>query len=163
MARQVGGAGYLNRIEFAANSVATIDLEFDTTPSGRAPLGDIAASLVSVDELLRDLATIAAYPATAEYREIQVAAISMRNPLKVSLSLLSIPEEAVNAFREICRQIILSREGRSHHTTIDAALTLCAPDARVRMTEPERQRIHAHVKTLHDAEVPLRAVVIRHA
>jgi hypothetical protein len=111
--------------------VATIDLEFDTTTTGRAPLGDIAASLVSVDELLRDLATIAAYPASAEYREIQVAAISMRNPLTVSLSLLSIPEEAVNAFREISRQIILSREGRSRHTMIDAALNLCAADGQV--------------------------------
>jgi hypothetical protein len=143
--------------------VATIDLEFDTTTTGRAPLGDIAASLVSVDELLRDLATIAAYPASAEYREIQVAAISMRNPLTVSLSLLSIPEEAVNAFREICRQIILSREGRSRHTMIDAALNLCAADGQVRVTERERERIHAHVKTLHDAEVPLRAVIIKQA
>ena len=30
-----------------------IDLEFDTNAAGRAPLGDIARSLVSVDELLR--------------------------------------------------------------------------------------------------------------
>ena len=140
--------------------MALIELEFDTTASGRAPLGDIAASLVSVDELLRDLATIAAYPESAEYREIQVAAISMRNPLRVSLSLLSIPDEAVNAFQEICRQIILSREGRSRHATIDAALSLCARDGHVRVTDPERRRINAHVKTLHDAEVPLRAVVI---
>src|SRR5690348_4050476 len=141
--------------------MALIELEFDTTASGRAPLGDIAASLVSVDELLRDLAAIAAYPASAEFREIQVAAISMRNPLKVSLSLLSIPDEAVNAFQEICRQIILSREGRSRHTMIDAALSSCAPGGHVHLSEPERQRINAHVKTLHDAEVPLRAVVIK--
>ena len=134
-----------------------VELEFDTTAAGRAPLGDIASSLVSVDELLRDLATIAAYPSSAEYREIQVAAITMRNPLKVTLSLMAIPEEAVKAFQDICREIILSRE-RLRRGVIDAALAACA---RQDITAREAQRLHGHIATLQNAEVPLKAVVVK--
>ena len=41
--------------------VTFIDIEFDTAAKGSALLGDIASSLVSIDELLRDLASIVAF------------------------------------------------------------------------------------------------------
>jgi hypothetical protein len=119
-----------------------------------------------VDELLRDLATIAAYPSSAEYRDIQVAAMTMRNPMKVTLSLLAIPEQAVKAFQEICRQIIISRERRfaPNRSPIDAALAICAPHGEhARLTAQESERIQAHVARLQAAEVPLREIVVRPA
>ena len=138
-----------------ATPVTYIDLEFDTTVSGHAPLGDIASSLVSIDELLRDLATIAAYPTGAEFRQIEVAAIATGNPLKVKLSLLAIPEEAVNAFQSICREII----GAKRPAAIDAALDRCAGEGEhARITSQERQRIHHHVSTLQNAQVRLKRI-----
>ena len=135
-----------------------IELEFDTSASGRAPLGDIASSLVSIDELLRDLATIAAYPSGAEFRRIEVAAIATENPLKVKLSLLAIPEEAVNAFQSICREII----GAKRPAAIDAALERCAGEGEhARITEQERQRIHRHVGTLQNAEIRLKRIAVK--
>ena len=56
---------------------SVIELEFDTAGSAGAPLGDIAASLVRVDDLLRDLGTIAAYPSGPEFREVRVVAIEL--------------------------------------------------------------------------------------
>jgi hypothetical protein len=137
--------------------VTVIELEFDTSTAGRAPLGDIASSLVSVDELLRDLASIAADPSSAEYRQIEVAAMTTRNPLRVKLSLLAIPEEAVKAFQAICREIILSREG-PRRSVIDAALSGCA---RQDITAQESKRLYGHVASLQNAEVRLKAVVAR--
>lgn len=135
-----------------------IDLEFDTTVSGHAPLGDIASSLVSIDELLRDLATIAAYPSGAEFRRIEVAAIATGNPLKVKLSLLAIPEEAVNAFQSICREII----GARRPAAIDAALERCAGEGEhARITTQERERIHRHVGTLQNAEIRLKRIAVK--
>src|SRR5918996_6048363 len=90
----------------APAKITFIDLEFDTIPKRGAPLGDIASSLVSLHDLLRDLGTLAGYPASVEFREIQVVAIEMGNPLKIKLSLLAISAEAVKAFQEICREII---------------------------------------------------------
>jgi hypothetical protein len=136
-----------------------IELEFDTPAAGHAPLGDIARSLVSVDELLRDLATLAAYPSNAEYRQIQVAGITMRSPLTVSLSLLAIPEEAVKAFQEICRAIIIFRDRPSRQPAIDAALANCAASS-PHLTEDETRRIHAHIATLDTADVRLKAVIV---
>ncbi len=98
----------------ATPKVTFIDLEFDTIPDRGAPLGDIASSLVCLHDLLRDLATLAAYPSSVEFREIQVVAIEMRSPLTVKLSLLAISAEAVKAFQEICRDVIRFRERRSH-------------------------------------------------
>ena len=137
--------------------MTSIDLEFDTGPGGHAPLGDIASSLVAIDELLRDLATIASYASEAEFREIQVAEIIMRSPLKVTLSLRSIPAEAIKAFQDICREIILSRD-RSRHSAIDVAESLYA---RQGVTDRELQRVRAHVATLQNAEVPLKAVIVK--
>ena len=94
--------------------VTFIDLEFDTGTNGGALLGDIASSLVSLDELLRDLASIAAYPSSVEFRKIEIAAIEMRSPLRIRLSLFAISPDAVKAFQEICRHIIVCRERRSH-------------------------------------------------
>ena len=99
--------------------VTFIDLEFDTIPGRGAPLGDIASSLVTLHDLLRDLATLAAYP-SVEFREIQVVAIEMRRPLKIRLSLLAISAEAVKAFQKICRDIIVFRERRSHQAASTA-------------------------------------------
>ena len=139
-----------------------IDLEFDTSATGQAPLGDIASSLVSIDELLRDLATIAADPSGVEYREIRVAAITMRNPLKVRLSLIAIPLEAVKAFQEICRDIIIARErgDGAAKGTIDDALALCAPGARI--SEQEAKRMRGHIATLQTATVPLTRIAVKH-
>jgi hypothetical protein len=138
-----------------------IDLEFDTGATGRAPLGDIASSLVSIDELLRDLAALAAYPATVEFRQIQVAEMTTRNPLKVKLSLLAIPNEAVKAFEDICREVIVFRE-RSSQQAIDAILKRCGPHgASAGITDQEAQRIYHHVATLQNAKTPLKRIVVR--
>jgi hypothetical protein len=134
-----------------------IDLEFDTGATGRALLGDIASSLVSLDELLRDLGSMAAYPSSAEFRKIEIVAIELRSPLKVKLSLFAIPPDAVKAFQAICRDIISRRPAN-----IEAALALCTPDgAHARITEQEAQRMHGHIETLHNAEVPLRRIEVR--
>ena len=162
----------------ATPKVTFIDLEFDTIPDRGAPLGDIASSLVCLHDLLRDLATLAAYSSSAEFREIQVVAIEMRSPLTVKLSLLAIPAEAVKAFQEICRDVIRHRE-RSHHATstagqlddIDAKrlanihtaldLVLQADGKNGRLTEKEAQRLYGHIVTLQNADVPLKRVVVK--
>ena len=105
----------------ATPKVTFIDLEFDTIPDRGAPLGDIASSLVCLHDLLRDLATLAAYPSSVEFREIQVVAIEMRSPLTVKLSLLAISAEAVKAFQEICRDVIRFRERQSHQAALSAS------------------------------------------
>lgn len=162
----------------ATPKVTFIDLEFDTIPDRGAPLGDIASSLVCLHDLLRDLATLAAYSSSAEFREIQVVAIEMRSPLTVKLSLLAIPAEAVKAFQEICRDVIRHRE-RSHqaastagqredidakrlariHTALD--LVLQADGKSGQITEKEAQRLYGHIVTLQNADVPLKRVVVK--
>lgn len=127
--------------------VTFVDLEFDTGARGAALLGDIATSLVSVDELLRDLASIAADPSCVEYRNIEIVAIEMRSPLKIRLSLFGISAGAVTAFQKICRDIILFRDG---HLPADVA---------ARITEQEAERLHGHV-TLRNAAIPLRRVEV---
>ncbi|HEX6162948.1 MAG TPA: hypothetical protein VFZ31_06275, partial [Vicinamibacterales bacterium] len=89
--------------------VVLVDLEFDTGTRGGALLGDIASSLVSVDELLRDLASLTADSSTAEFRNVEIVAIEMRSPLRVRLSLYGISPEAVEAFQQMCRHVILAR------------------------------------------------------
>ncbi|HJU41391.1 MAG TPA: hypothetical protein VJ691_01205 [Vicinamibacterales bacterium] len=129
-----------------------IDLEFETEASRGAPLGDIASSLVTIDDLLRDLATISADSSTAEFREVRVVAIQLRNPLKIKLSLFAIPAKAVTAFQEICRDIIVFRERRVE------------PLARITrtlgVTDAEAQRLSAHIMSLRNAAVPLKRVVV---
>lgn len=128
--------------------VTFVDLEFDTGTRGGALLGDIASSLVSLDELLRDLASIAADPSGVEFRNIEIVAIEMRSPLKIRLSLLGISPGAVKTFQEICRDIILFREGR------------LPADVEARITEPEAKRLHGHVATLRDAAIPLKRIEV---
>src|SRR6185436_10240787 len=132
----------------------------DTTVTGGAPLGAIASSLVSIDELLRDLATITAYSSSAEFREIQVAEIVMRSPLKVTLSLRAIPPEAISAFKDICREIIVFRDRPSRQSAIDIAEALCA---RQGITEREVQRVRGHITALQNAEVPLKGISVKEA
>ena len=162
----------------ATSKVTFIDLEFDTSQKVGAPLGDIASSLVCLHDLLRDLATLAAYPSSAEFREIQVVAIEMRNPLKVKLSLLAISPEAVKAFQEICRDVIRFRERTSQQAAmtdsqrgdIDAKrlahiksaldLVLLADGKDGQITDKEAQRLYGQIVTLQNAEVPLKRVVI---
>lgn len=154
--------------------VVFLDLEFDTAPNRGAPLGDIASSLVSLHDLLRDLGTLAAYPSSAEFREIRVVAIEMGNPLKIKLSLLAISAAAVKAFQEICRDIIFFRERRSHQAQrgdIDAKrlaniktaldLVLHADGNDGQLSEKEAQRLYGHIVALQNAEVPLKRVVVR--
>ena len=125
-----------------------VDLEFDTGARAAALLGDIAASLVSVDELLRDLGSIAAYPSSIEFRNIEIVAIEMRSPLKIRLSLVGISPEAVKAFQEICRDVILSRQSR------------LPADMAARITEQEARRLHGHLVTLQNATIPLKRVEV---
>jgi hypothetical protein len=123
-----------------------IDLEFDTGTKGAALLGDIASSLVAIDELLRDLASIAADPSSAEFRNIEIVAIEMRSPLKIRLSLRAISPDVVKAFEQICRDIILAREG-----ALPAGVA-------AHITEQEARRLHDHVATLRGAAIPLRRI-----
>lgn len=129
--------------------VVLLDLEFDTGTKGGAQLRDIASSLVSIDELLRDLAALAAGSSTAEFRNVEIVAIEMRSPLKVRLSLYGISTEAVGAFQHICRNVILGREF--------SALETVAP----RITETEARRLHGHIATLQNAAIPLKRVEVR--
>jgi hypothetical protein len=154
----------MSPVEGARSGVTFIDLEFDTAANRGAPLGDIASSLVSLHDLLRDLATMAAHGSGAEFREIQVVAIEMRSPLTVKLSLLGIPAAAVTAFQDICRDIILFREGRSPHAAATrAALNLLSHTGGKDdgLTEHETQRLQSHITTLQRAEIALRRVVVR--
>ena len=161
----------------ATAKLTFIDLEFDTTTNRGAPLGDIASSLVCLHDLLRDLATLAAYPSSAEFRDIRVVAIDIRNPLKVKLSLLAISAEAVKAFQEICRDIIFFRDRRSAQepsatrredvdekrlANLRGALdrVLLADGKPGHITEKELQRLYGHIVTLQNAEVPLKRVVV---
>jgi hypothetical protein len=157
--------------------VTFIDLEFGAASSGELPLGDIASSLVSVDELLRDLGSLAADPSSAEFRTIEIVAIETRSPLKIRLSLIAIPVPAVKAFQDICRDIIRYRErhggpaqpagasgdeGVKRLPSIEAALDLCAgDDGQTRITEQEAERLRGHVAALQHAEAPLRRVHVR--
>ena len=163
----------------ASTKVTLIDLEFETIPSRGAPLGDVASSLVSLHDLLRDLGTLAAYPSRAEYRDIRVVAIDVGSPLKITLSLLAIPPQAVRAFQEICRDIIFFRERRSHHAALTPSqqdgddakrlfkikraldLVLRADGNNEQITEKEAQRLYGHIVTLQNAEVPLKRVVVK--
>jgi hypothetical protein len=125
-----------------------VELEFDTGAKGGALLGDVASSLVCLDELLRDLGSIAADPSSVEFRNIEIVAIEMRSPMRIRLSLFGISPDAVKAFQEICRDIILSREGR------------LPADVAARVTEQEAKRLHGHVATLRDAAIPLKRVEV---
>ena len=154
-----------------------IDLEFSAATNGELPLGDIASSLVSIDELLRDLGTLAAYPSSAEFRTIEIVAIETRNPLKIRLSLVAIPAAAVRAFQDICRDIIRHRErpGRpaqpagvsecadvSLLPNTEAALNACAGhEGQTHITEQELQRLQGHITALQRAEAPLRRAHVR--
>ena len=131
-----------------------IDLEFATEGSRGAPLGDIASSLVTIDELLRDLGAISADASSVEFREVRVVAIELRNPLKIKLSLLAIPPEAVQAFQDICRHIIVFRERRADPL---AGITSTMD----RATEAEAQRLRNHIVSLQNAAVPLKRVIVR--
>jgi len=142
----------MDRAPGAPTDVTFIDLEFDTGTRGAALLGDIASSLVCIDELLRDLASIAADPSGVEFRNIEIVAIEIRSPLKIRLSLFAISPVAVNAFQEICRDVIVSRESQE----------LCLPEAvRAGITEQEAQRLRGHVSTLRDAAIPLKRVEVK--
>ncbi len=123
-----------------------VDLEFDTGTKDGVLLGDIASSLVSLDELLRDLASLAADRSSAEFRNIEIVAIELRRPLKIKLSLLAISADAVKAFQEICRNIINKVE-----------LERCIPDdVHARLSDTEVERMSGHIRTLQNAEVVLR-------
>ena len=134
-----------------------IDLEFETADRG-TPLGDLASSLVTLHDLLRDLGAMAAYPGSAEFREIQVVAIEMRRPLTIKLSLLAIAPEAVTAFQEICRDIIRSRQPEIE-TVLNVMLDAAGHTGPI--SEKETQRLQGHIVTLQQAQVRLKRVVVR--
>ena len=141
----------------APAGVTFIDLEFETGTRGGALLGDIATSLVSIDELLRDLGSLAGYPSSVEFRKVEIAAIEMRSPLRIRLSLVAIPPEAITAFQEICRDIILSRDANTR-----AVLERCLPqEMQARVTEQEAGRLTGHIVTLQEAEIPLKRVEVK--
>ena len=156
-----------------------LHLEFGTDVQGAAPLGDIAATLVSLDELLRDLAAIAAYPSNAEFRNIEVVAIETRERLKVTLSLLAIPAEAISAFQDVCRDIIVFRDRADRDPTpapsewdaviaarlaiISAALNhggTTEKDGNARLDVQDARRLQRHMDVLRHAAMRLRRVEI---
>ena len=149
----------VNNVE-PGGEVAFIDLEFETGEHLGAPLGDLASTLNVINDLLRDLATIAADPSDVQFREIQVVAIDMRRPLTIRLSLRAISVEAVKAFQEICRDIIVRRRA-----DITAAVTvvLQAHGPHHHLTGTETERLGEHIAALQNAEVPLRRVVVKTA
>lgn len=158
--------------------VTVIDLEFGTAKHA-APLDDIACSLRSVSELLEDLITIAAYPSGIAFREVHIAAIEMHSPLKIKLALLNVSADAVQAFREICRDIMFYRERRGRQAALTAsewedvaakrlaniktALDICskASGRTVSVTEEEAQRLYRNVAVLQNAEVPLTRIDVK--
>jgi hypothetical protein len=158
--RGEAGAAYdAPMIREAPAGVTFIDLEFETGTRGGALLGDIASSLVSVDELLRDLGSIAAYPSSVEFRKVEIAAIEMRSPLKIRLSLFAIPPEAIKAFQDICRNVILFRDGN-----VRTVLERCAPQTMLaRITTQEAERLAGHIAVLQGAKIPLKRVEVREA
>lgn len=150
----------MGRATGARTGVTLVDLEFDTGTRGGALLGDIASSLVSIDELLRDLGSIAAYPSSAEFRSVEIVAIDMRSPLKIRLSLFAISPDAVKAFQQICRDIIVFRE-RLSPANLESALELCTPDGlQAQITEQEAHRLHGHVAALKSAAIPLKRIEV---
>lgn len=137
-------------------------------------------TLVSVDELLRDLAAIAAYPSHAEFRNIEVVAIETRERLKVKLSLLAIPAAAISAFQDICRDVIVFRERPGGDATqaesawqeltarrlaaITSALSNSEDAATTendRLTVQDARRLQRHMDVLRNAAMPLRRVEVR--
>ena len=136
-----------------------IDLEFGAGFKGAVAVSDIASSLVALDDLLRDLASIAAYSSSAEFRSVEVVAIEMRNPLRVTLSVFAIAPEALKAFQEICRDIIVSRTAN-----VGKALELLDAGGNLaHISESEGQRIREHITALQNADVPLTRVEISEA
>ena len=157
-----------------------LHLEFGTDVQGATPLGDIAATLVSIDELLRDLSAIAAYPSHAEFRNIEVVAIETRERLKVKLSLLAIPGEALDAFQDICRDVIVFRDrpDRGAALAVSAwqdviARRLAAVTSALntdsttqtsdsdRLTVDDARRLQRHMDVLRNAAMPLRRVEVK--
>jgi hypothetical protein len=103
---------------------------------------------------------------SAEFREVRISAIELRDPLKIRLSLFAIPDEAVSAFQDICREIIVSRDRRADPlagvaTIVDRVLQRV--DAGGRVTVSEAQRLRQHIVSLHNAEVRLKHVAVRDA
>ena len=156
-----------------------LHLEFGNDVQGAAPLGDIAATLVSLDELLRDLAAIAAYPSDAEFRNIEVVAIETRERLKVTLSLLAIPGEAITAFQDVCRDIIVFRDradrdpaaaASAWHDVTAARLAIISAalnhrgtteaGGNARLDVRDARRLQRHMDVLRHAAMPLRRVEI---
>ena len=164
-------AGSIGRTTF-------IDLEFDTAANRGAPLGDIASSLVSIHDLLRDLAALGASASGPEYRDIRVVNIEMRSPLTITLELRAISADAVKAFQELGRAVILYRERRSQHDAVKmsgsvdvtanrqaeivAALKLLSDGkAEPDISAQEMRRLNDQLAMLQNAEVPLKRVVVR--
>jgi hypothetical protein len=96
--------------------------------------------------LLRDLASIAAYPLTVEFRNIEIVALEVRGPVKVRLRLVAIAAEPLAAFQDICRDLIRSRK---HPPRL--------PDF-PGMTEQEAERLNRHIVALQNAAIPLTRV-----
>jgi hypothetical protein len=130
---------------------AFIDFEFETGTTSGVMLKDIASSLVTIDELLRDLASITAEPLSGEYRNVEIAAIEMRSPLTIRLSLTAISPAALTAFQGICRDIIVGRDGGDLHLSEAASSHL---------SERETERLHGHVAMLRNAATRLRRIAI---
>lgn len=121
-----------------------IDLEFDTGSVGVELLGNLSSSLVTIDELLRDLASMIG--SGAEFRRIDIIAIEMRAPLTIRLSLHEIPADAIAAFQDICREVTRFRDREPRLPVLPG------------LTPPEAERMRAQVISLRNAAVPLKRV-----
>lgn len=129
---------------------------------------------------MRDLAAISAHPSHAEFRNIEVVAIETRERLKVKLSLLAIPANAINAFQDICRDVIVFRErpdrdpapaASAWQDVIARRLATIATNlgsvgtayinSDDRLTAQDARRLERHMEFLLNAAMPLRRVEVK--
>ncbi len=109
-----------------------------------------------------------------------MVAIETRERLKVRLSLLAIPADAVNAFQEICRDIIVFRERVDRDATLPASAWQDVSAKRLaaiagalnsggttestrddRLTVHDARRLQEHMDVLRHAAMPLRRVEVK--
>ena len=78
----------------------------------------------------------------------------MRSPLRITLSVFAISPDAVKAFEDICRDIILDRERRSH-------LAALPDEVQAGISDQEIQRLQGHIAALQNAAIPLKRVEVK--
>ncbi|MEO5740514.1 MAG: hypothetical protein ABIS29_07970 [Vicinamibacterales bacterium] len=109
-----------------------------------------------------------------------MVAIETRDRLGVKLSLFAIPQDAINAFQDICRDIILFRERLGADATpteatwqnliarrLAAIRSVLDNGAAAEMSEHDRltvqdaRRLQRHMEVLRNATMPLRRMEVK--